>query len=109
MVSELMTERFSATDVEQALQAPDDASNGRLWPDVSQAAVNGDLEQLKKLHEDGADLRHQDDAGVSALMLAAKQVHPRAPGTFLSRYIAFYTQRTSMPSFAVNMVYLKVA
>lgn len=69
-----MSGRFSATDVEQALALPDDASDGYLWPDLSKSVMNGDLEQLRKLHEDGADLRYQDDAGVSALMLAAQQV-----------------------------------
>lgn len=87
MVSEIVSTRFIAAEVEQALQLPDDCSDGRLWDDFSQAVLNGDLAQVRKLQEDGADLRHQDDAGVSALMLAAKQVqhpwHQTSPPTVL--------------------------
>jgi hypothetical protein len=78
----MATERFSSADVERALQVLDDAPHGHLWPSLSQAVREGDLNQVTKLHQETADLRHQDDAGMSALMLAAKQVG--APRILLS-------------------------
>lgn len=71
-----ISEHFSASDVEQALQIPDEAVYGSHWPEVQEAVISGDLEHVRKLHDNGADLRSQDEAsGVSALMLAAQQVH----------------------------------
>ena len=56
--------------------------------------INGDVEKVKELIKDGADVDAKNEAGFSALYLAFKHGHPRVAKCLYRRGVDFTTLLT---------------